>query len=184
VICVNGPALGGGLGLVAQGHVVVAAQGSLFGLTEIRVGLWPFVVYRSLEAAIGARRTQELSLTGRVFSAQEAVQFGLVHQLSLPFEAADRAAAIARDLARSSPQAIAVGMQYVRASRGKTWGKAGELANALRGKLMQSPDFKEGLAAFREKRSPRWPSMPKDFYEDHQPEVNGHHVDSKSSAEK
>jgi enoyl-CoA hydratase/carnithine racemase len=54
VICVNGPALGGGLGLVAQGHVVVAAEGAVFGLPEIRIGLWPFLVYRSIEAAVGA----------------------------------------------------------------------------------------------------------------------------------
>ena len=54
VVCVKGPALGGGMGLAVQGHVVIAAQGSIFGLTEIRVGLWPFLVYRCIEAAIGS----------------------------------------------------------------------------------------------------------------------------------
>ena len=166
VMHVNGAAFGGGLGLVAQAHVVVAAQGSLFGLTEIRIGMWPFVVFRAVEAAIGLRRTQELSLTGRVFSSHDAAQWGLVHQVSLPFESADRASATARDLARSSPQAVAAGMQYIRASRGKTASRAGDLANALRTKVMQSPDFQEGYAAFKEKRPPKWPSMPPHFYEE------------------
>lgn len=170
VICVAGHAMGGGLGLVAQGHVVIAAEGSLFGLTEIRVGLWPFVVYRSVEAAIGARRTQELALTGRLISSQDALQCGLVHQLSPPAEIAERAEAIANDLAHLSPEAMTLGMQYVRASRGKTWAKAGELANAARAKLLDSPDFAEGVAAFKEKRNPRWPSMPKSFYSESNPE--------------
>jgi enoyl-CoA hydratase/carnithine racemase len=159
VICVNGPALGGGLGLVAQGHAVIAAEGAVFGLTEMRVGLWPFLVYRAIEAALGARRTLELSLTARVFSSHDALQWGLVHYVSSPSEATDHAAVIARDLAKASPLAISAGMQYVRESRGKCWREAGELAAALRRKLMHSADFKEGCTAFKEKREPHWPSL-------------------------
>jgi enoyl-CoA hydratase/carnithine racemase len=159
VTCVNGAALGGGLGLVAQGHVVIAAEETVFGLTEIRVGLWPFLVYRAVEAALGARRTLELSLTGRVFPAHDALQWGLAHYVFALSEAADHAAAIARDLANASPLAISAGMQYFRASRGKSWEEAGELAITLRRKVMDSADFKEGCAAFKEKREPRWPSL-------------------------
>jgi enoyl-CoA hydratase/carnithine racemase len=162
VVCVNGPALGGGLGLVAQGHVVIAAEGAVFGLTEMRLGLWPFLVYRAVEAALGARRTLELSLTARVFSTHDALQWGLVHHLCPPAEAAHRAAAIGRDLAKASPLAIEAGMQYVRESRDKSWNEAGELASSLRLKLMESSDFKEGYAAFKEKRQPHWSSMPPD----------------------
>jgi enoyl-CoA hydratase/carnithine racemase len=159
ILCVNGPALGGGLGLVAQGHAVIAAEGAVFGLTEMRVGLWPFLVYRAVEAALGARRTLELSLTSRIFSSENALQWGLVHYVFPPFEAADHAAAIARGLAKASPLAISAGMRYVRDSRGKSWEDAGELAAALRRKLMDSADFKEGCTAFKEKREPRWPSL-------------------------
>ncbi|HWF45763.1 MAG TPA: enoyl-CoA hydratase/isomerase family protein [Bryobacteraceae bacterium] len=170
VMSVAGHALGGGLGLVAQGHVVIAAEGSLFGLTEIRIGLWPFVVYRAVEAAVGARRTQELALTGRLISTEDALQCGLVHQISPPAELAERAEALANDLSRCSPEAIKLGMRYVRDSRGKTWAKAGELANAARDKLLASPDFAEGVAAFKEKRDPRWPNMPKNFYNESNPQ--------------
>ena len=166
VVSVDGPALGGGLGLVAQGHVVVAEPGAVFGLPEIRVGLWPFLVYRSVAEALGARRAMQLSLTGSTFSAQEAMQWGLVHHVCYPpVDEQERGAAIARDLAKASPRAIKAGMQYVRASRGRSWSKAGELAIALRDRLMASQDFKEGYRAFKERRDARWPSLaakPKD----------------------
>lgn len=159
VVCVNGSALGGGLGLVAQGHCVIAAEDAVFGLTEMRVGLWPFLVYRAVEAALGTRRTLELSLTSRIFSCENALQWGLVHGVYAPAEAAQQGVAIARQVAKASPLAIRAGMRYVRDSRGKSWEEAGELAIALRTEVMTSTDFKEGYAAFKEKREPRWPSF-------------------------
>jgi enoyl-CoA hydratase/carnithine racemase len=164
VICVNGAALGGGLGLVAQGHVVLASELAVFGLPEIRIGLWPFVVYRAIEAAVGDRRTLELSLTGDMFQPSQALAWGLVHRICPSVELAGRGHAIARDLAKASPLALASGMRYFQESRGKSWKEAGELAAALRPGLMASDDFKEGIAAFKQKREPRWPSMPPEFY--------------------
>src|SRR5919112_1831392 len=60
--------LGGGVGLMANGHIVVAAHGTSFALSEIRIGMWPFVIFRSLSLAVGERRAVALSLTGRMFS--------------------------------------------------------------------------------------------------------------------
>lgn len=160
VAAVAGPALGGGIGLLANAHVVVAAQGTLFGLTEIRIGLWPFVIYRSVEAAIGPRRTLELSLTGRLFSVQEALTWGLVHHSAPNFEVDDRATQIARELSHASPDATALGLRYVHESRGKNWQEAGVLAGEIRQEAFQNLDFLEGVAAYREKRAPVWPSLP------------------------
>jgi enoyl-CoA hydratase/carnithine racemase len=159
VVCVSGSALGGGLGLVAQAHTVIASQGASFGLPEIRIGLWPFMVYRSVEAAMGPRKTLELSLTGRVFHAADALQWGLVHQVCNPGEVADRGQALARELAKASPAAVTAGMRYFHESRGKSWREAGELATRLRAGIMQGADFQEGYQAFKEKRDPRWPSL-------------------------
>jgi enoyl-CoA hydratase/carnithine racemase len=164
VACITGPALGGGLGLVAQAHIAVAAQGALFGLTEIRSGIWPFLVYRSVEAAIGSRRTLELSLTGRLFSTHEALSWGLIHQVAHAFEVEDRAGAIARDIAKASPEALRLGLEYVKGSRHQTWEESGRLAAELRRECTASADFKEGVAAFHSHREPHWPSMPEGTY--------------------
>jgi enoyl-CoA hydratase/carnithine racemase len=164
VACIAGPALGGGVGLVAQAHVAVAAQGALFGLTEIRTGLWPFLVYRSVEAAIGPRRALELSLTGRLFSTQEALSWGLLHQVAHAFEVEDRAEAVAREISRASPDAVRLGFAYVHGSRGQSWEEAGQVAAAMRESCAAGADFTEGVAAFHEHREPRWPSMPPGTY--------------------
>ncbi|MBV8073176.1 MAG: enoyl-CoA hydratase/isomerase family protein [Acidobacteriaceae bacterium] len=165
VISVNGAALGGGLGLVAQGHVVLASEGAIMSLPEIRIGLWPFLVYRSIEAALGPRRTLALSLTASVFHAEEGKQWGLVDHVAPPAEIADRAKAMARELAKSSPIAISAGMQYFHESRLLKWAEAGVLAGKLREKIMASKDFEEGCLAFKQHRDAHWPSMPEGFYE-------------------
>ena len=164
VIAVNGAALGGGLGLVAQGHIVTAVAGAAFALPEIHVGLWPFLVYRSVEAALGPRRTLELSLTGRLFQAHDALAWGLIHGICNPGEVCDRAKGIANDLAKASPAALRAGMQYFHASREKSRQESAEIAKDLRRCLMETDDFKEGYEAFKHKREPHWPSMPHNFY--------------------
>jgi enoyl-CoA hydratase/carnithine racemase len=165
VIAVNGAALGGGLGLVAQGDVVMASDKAVFGLPEVRVGLFPFFIYRALEAAIGNRRTLQASLTGHLFHGEEAVQWGLVHRLCPAVELDERVKVLARELAKASPEAISAGLEYVRRSRFISAEEAGKVAGELRNRVIASPDFKEGAAAFKEKREPHWPSMPPSFYE-------------------
>jgi methylglutaconyl-CoA hydratase len=164
VVAVNGAALGGGLGLAVQGHVVFAAEGAVFGLPEINVGLWPFLVYRSVSAAVGPRRALAISLSGKPFTASQAAEWGLVHQTLAGDKVEEQCRSMARRLARASPLALALGMKYVQDSAGKSWSEAGELAAELRVKLMESADFKEGHLAFKQKRDAHWPSMPADFY--------------------
>jgi len=159
VIAVNGAALAGGLGLVAQGHVVLASPNAVFGLPEVRIGFWPFVVYRAVEAALGKRRALELSLTGNSFQAQQGLDWGLIHKICPAAEIHETSKSVAREIAKSSPLAIASGMRYVRDAEGKSSEEAGRIAAGLRAKLMASGDFKEGTAAFKEKREPHWPSL-------------------------
>jgi enoyl-CoA hydratase/carnithine racemase len=106
VAAVQGVALSGGLALIANAHVALAAQGTSFGLTAIRDGKWPEGVFRAVAAAIGERRALELGLTGRVFSTQEALAWGLVHQVAPAIELDDRATEIATALANANPDAI------------------------------------------------------------------------------
>lgn len=159
IAAVQGPALGGGVGVVANAHIVLAAQGVTFGLTEIRLGIWPFLIYRAVVAAVGERRALELSLTGRIFDVHQAVQFGLVHESAPAFELEDRAEAVAHQIANSSLEAIARGMTFATQSRELDLPAALKLALETRSHAFQSPDFREGIRAFREKRAPIWPSL-------------------------
>lgn len=157
VAAVHGAALAGGTGLVANCHIVVAAADATFGLTEIRLGLWPFLVFRAMSAAVGERRTTELALTGRTFDAAEAREHGLVHEIAADAEA--RAIEVASALAESSPTAIRSGLRCVHEARGQNWDIAGEIAQRARREVLQTIDFQEGIRAFREKRKPQWPSI-------------------------
>lgn len=154
---VNGPAYGGGVGLVANCHIVIASERAKFGLTEIRLGLWPFLVFRAVSVALGERRAVELALTGRIFDVQEAKQMGLVQEVSddLP----KRVAELAAQLAEGSPSAIRSGLNFVQEARGKDWEMAGLIARRVREEVFQTGDFHEGIRAFREKRKPKWPSL-------------------------
>jgi enoyl-CoA hydratase/carnithine racemase len=99
IVCaVQGAALGPGMAIVANAHVVVAAQGTSFGLTEVRTGHFP-IGMQAVANAIGKRRALELALTGRVFGTPEALQMGLIHEMAPAFEYDDRAEATARHLA-------------------------------------------------------------------------------------
>jgi enoyl-CoA hydratase/carnithine racemase len=157
VAAVHGAALAGGTGLVANAHIVIASPDANFGLTEIRMGLWPVLIFRAVQHALGERKAVELALTGRQFSAPEALAFGLVTEIAP--EPVARATAVAAQLAGYSPQAISIGLDYVHRVRGRDWAHAGRIGRELRERLLESEDYREGVAAFLEKRSPSWPSL-------------------------
>ncbi|MDW8354132.1 MAG: enoyl-CoA hydratase/isomerase family protein [Bryobacterales bacterium] len=159
VAAVHGPALGGGAGLVANAHIVIASEEASFGLTEVRLGLWPFVVFRAVAWAVGERRTLELALTGRIFGADEAQRLGLVHEVVPASLLAERATSIAATLAASSQEAVRLGLEFVHRTRGMSVEQAGALAGEFRARAFASRDFAEGVRAFRERRPAKWPSL-------------------------
>jgi enoyl-CoA hydratase/carnithine racemase len=159
VAAVHGPAIAGGMGLVANCHVVVASAKATFGLTEVRLGLWPFLIYQSVVQAVGERRTIELALTGRLFGAAEAREYGLVHEVTSGEAVQERAAEIASRLSEASPTAVRSGLMFVQESRGKHGRMVNDLARDLRNQIWNGDDFREGLKAFWERREPRWPSI-------------------------
>lgn len=160
LVCqVQGAAHGAGVALLANAHVTLAAQGTTFGLTEIRMGDWPFVAFRSLAEAVGERRATELALSGRIFGTNEALQYSLIHAVTPPFELEERAEATARLLAESSGELIRRGLDFVGRTRAMPWGDAGALARQVRSEWLRHPDFAEGVAALAERRKPDWPSL-------------------------
>jgi enoyl-CoA hydratase/carnithine racemase len=106
VAAINGAAVSAGLAVIANAHIAIAAQGLTFGLTDIRDGRWHDGVFRAVAGAIGQRRALELGLTGRIFSTQDALAWGLIHYVAPAFELDDRASDIATALANANPDAI------------------------------------------------------------------------------
>src|ERR1019366_2498019 len=115
VMAVQGVAISAGVALIANAHVAITAQGSSFGLTDIREGRCHPGILSAVAAEIGDRRARELSLTGRVFTAPEALAWGLVHAMPPPFELDDRASAMAKALANADAGAVAAILAFHRA---------------------------------------------------------------------
>jgi enoyl-CoA hydratase/carnithine racemase len=157
IAAVNGLAVGGGTGLVANCHIAVASEQAKFGLTEIKLGLWPFLVFRGVQAAVGERRAIELALTGRTFGVNEAHNLGLIHEIAA--DCNQRAMEIAGAISRSSPGAVKSGLEFINEARGQGWETASLIARRVRQEVFESADFQEGVRAFREKREPKWPSI-------------------------
>lgn len=106
IVAVKGVAISGGLAIVANAHIAVAAQGSSFGFIDIREGRWNDRVYRAIARAIGERRALEIGITGRIFSTQDALAWGLLHQVAPAFELEDRATEIGTAVANANPDAM------------------------------------------------------------------------------
>jgi enoyl-CoA hydratase/carnithine racemase len=157
IAAVHGPALAGGTGLAANAHIVIAKPDARFGLTEVRIGLWPVLIFRAVEHAMGDRRAVELSLTAREFNAAEGREYGLVTEVHE--DPLGRALEIAAVISAYSPVAIGVGLDYVHQIRGRDWDNAGKIGRAMRYRLLTSDDYREGVKAFSEKRKPVWPSL-------------------------
>ena len=157
IAAVRGAAVGGGTGLVANCHIVVASLDATFGLPEIRLGLWPFLVYQAVAAAMGERRTLQMALTGRTLKVEEALAHALVTEIAADPET--RAAELAEMVANFSPAAIQNGLCFVQEVRGQDWESSSRVARRIRDRVLSGPDFQEGVRAFQEKRQPRWPSL-------------------------
>jgi enoyl-CoA hydratase/carnithine racemase len=146
---VQGPALAGGTGLAANAHILITSEDAWFGLTEIKIGLWPILIFRAVKAAVGERRATELALTGRWFTGLQALEYGLAHEVS-PSPVL-RAEIIARQISEFSPDAVRFGLEYVNQTRDKSWEEAGRIGREIRRVIMASPRFKEGIDAFLKK---------------------------------
>lgn len=158
VALVHGHCLGGGMELACVCDYAVATERARFGQPEIQLGCFPPVAAALLPARIGAPRTLELLLSGRTVDAREALALGLVHEVVADEAALEaRAGELAATMRSRSAVATRLTKRAVRAGEERAFASA--LAEAERlylDELARSPDMTEGIAAFLEKRSPRW----------------------------
>jgi len=153
---VHGAALGGGAGLVAACDIAVAAAGTRFGFTEVRLGLIPAVISPYVVRRIGESAARELFLTGERFDAAHAREIGLVCRV---VPEADLDAAVdgrVRELLRAGPAAVAEAKALLAAVSGRPVEAVRRDTVERIARLRASPEGQEGLRAFLEKRAPAW----------------------------
>lgn len=155
---VQGPAYGGGVGVVAACDFAVAIAEAKFALTEVRLGLVPAVIGPHVIAAVGARQARRYMLSAEAFPAAEAQRIGLVHEIAADAAGLDAVVDGWIDaIGRNGPQALAECKALVRAVADRPLDRQviDHTVDCI-ARLRASPEGREGLAAFLGKRPPDW----------------------------
>ena len=156
VAAVNGAAIAGGCGIATLADFTLAVPEAKLGYTEVKLGFMPAVVSVFLRRRIGDKQVRDLLLTGRIVDAAEALRMGLVTEIVPQETLMTRAREIAGLLLAASPTAVArtkkLLLNFDRAAiRAEL-----EVAIEANAEIRSTPDFREGVAAFLEKRRPKW----------------------------
>jgi methylglutaconyl-CoA hydratase len=156
IAAVQGYALAGGCGLVALCDMAIAADDAKLGTTEIRIGLFPMIVFPALRRVVGERKALEMALTGRVYGAEEVERMGLVNQVVPRQELLDTTMELATRMAGQAPSAMTLGKHLFYATADMEYDEALEFARSIRVVYMLADDVTEGVDAFLNKRKPDW----------------------------
>ncbi len=153
---VQGPVYAGGFLLVGGATYVVAAETATFSLPEVKRGLFPFQVLAVLLDIMPARTALDLCLRGKMLSAADALVVGLVTEV-VPADALDQTiTALTDDLKRVSPTALQFGLRAYQQLKSLPRDAQQAFLYEQFQQIQQTPDAKEGMAAFLEKRLPVW----------------------------
>ncbi|MGR8947703.1 MAG: enoyl-CoA hydratase/isomerase family protein [Gammaproteobacteria bacterium] len=161
IVAINGPARGAGMTLAITSDVIFAADDVDVGYPEIDIGIIPAIHFVHLPRQISRHKAFELLFSGRPISAQAAVDLGLINRIVPRESLIDSSMELAQTFAAKSPTVMRLARQsYMRANdldyRRNIENQIETLCN-----VFQTPDAREGLAAFLEKRAPKWKSVTK-----------------------
>ncbi len=156
IAAVHGPAIAGGTGLVTLCDFTLATPAAKFGYTEARIGFVPALVSAFLALQIGDKRARDLLLTARLFNAPEAQRLGLVNEVVAPEAMGERVRTLAQTLIANRPESLAATKRLLAAPNKAGLDAAITQAMEANAHARETADFKEGVAAFLEKRKPYW----------------------------
>ncbi len=157
ICAVNGYALGGGLELALCCDLILVSEKAKLGLPEIKLGLLPGGGgTQRLPRLIGPMRAKELLMTGRMMTADEAVDYGAALESCAPDALMPRAMELAETLAAQAPLALAEAKRVVDDGLDTALSAGLTLEQRVLGALFATEDGKEGIAAFMEKRDPKF----------------------------
>jgi enoyl-CoA hydratase/carnithine racemase len=153
---VHGDVFAGGFLMIGGCTHVLAAEGTRFGLPEVKRGIWPFQVMATLAELMPARQLLDWCMRGAILNAEEAQARGLVSRV-VPADALDAELdALLADITAQSPSAIRLGLEAWYGMAEHAEHERHRYLHAMLQKTLQTEDAQEGLAAFREKRAPVW----------------------------
>jgi methylglutaconyl-CoA hydratase len=156
IAAVNGAAMGGGCGIATLCDFTVASDEAKFGYTEVKIGFLPAIVSTFLILQVGEKRARDLLLTGRIFSAEEAKQLGIVTDVVSGERLMETARSLAETLMQSSPASLRATKRLLSAFNKDELDRRLALAVEENARIRSTADFREGITAFLEKRKPRW----------------------------
>jgi enoyl-CoA hydratase/carnithine racemase len=162
IAAVNGHAIGIGLTIALQADVRIVAKGAKYGVVQVRRGVLPDCMsHWTLAHLANLGVAAEVLLTGRTFSGDEAVDFGIANRALPAAQVLEHAVEIARDIATNvAPMSAALSKRLLwdTAINGYTPRQVASLETQLHHRVMGSDDAREGVAAFVDRRSPRFSS--------------------------
>jgi methylglutaconyl-CoA hydratase len=153
---VQGPAIGGGAGLVAVADIAVASTAAFFAFTEVRLGILPAVVSPYVVRKVGPARATTLFVTGARIDATRAHEIGLVERLAEPAELDAAVERVVGAILEGGPAAVNAAKRLVREVEGRAPADVADLTVRRIADIRVGAEGQEGLRAFLEKRKPRW----------------------------
>lgn len=157
---INGDCVAGGMGLMSLCDLTVVADHARFGLPEAKIGVFPMQVLVFLRSIIGARHINELCLTGELISAARALEIGIANVVTSFDELDDGVDALVANIAEMSPVALRRGKYAIAAMESMSFLEAMAFAETSISIAALTDDAREGIAAFNERRPPRWKNDP------------------------
>jgi methylglutaconyl-CoA hydratase len=156
---VMGPALAGGCGLASVCDFIIAEEGAIFGYPEVRVGFVAAMVSTFLIKQIGERKARELLLTGKIISATEGHQIGLINKVASKGKIDSEVGDLIKILLENSPQALQVTKELFNSFCYLDNSQEVDRLAKINAAFRTTKDFSEGVSAFLEKRKPKWTTI-------------------------